>query len=192
MLEPAKLAVIYRSLGSAFYVEKSYDLAASSFDKALAIDPRNVDALKTIGEVRVSQGRKADGVAYFQRAIQALSASGRKPEENIYKRALGVAYEASLPVSVDLGRQWAAAYPNAESWHNSVAIYRNMTKPDIEGTLDLLRLLRRGQCADRHRLQPTMRPRRSTSPTSSRPRRCSSRACRQSRSTQPTMPSSGR
>ena len=142
MLEPAKLASIYSSLGFAFYGEKKYDLAASSLDKALAIDPRDVDALKTIGEVRVSQGRKAEAVPYFQRAIQALTASGRKPEENVYKRSLGVAYEASLPVSVDLGRQWVAAYPNADSWHNSVAIYRNMMKPDIEGTLDLLRLLR--------------------------------------------------
>ena len=142
MLEPAKLADTYSSLGSAFYAEKNYDLAASSLDKALAIDPRNIDALKTIGEVRVSQGRKAEGVAYFQRAIQALTASGRKPEENVYKRALGVAYEASLPVSVELGRQWAAAYPNADSWHNSVAIYRNLMKIDAEGTLDLLRLLR--------------------------------------------------
>jgi tetratricopeptide (TPR) repeat protein len=142
MLEPAKLASVYSSLGFAFYGEKKYDLAASSLDKALAIDPRNVDALKTLGEVRVSQGRKAEAVANFQRAIQALTASGRKPEENVYRRALGVAYDASLPVSVDLGRQWAAAYPNADSWHNSVAIYRNMMKPDIEGTLDLLRLLR--------------------------------------------------
>ena len=90
----------------------------------------------------MSQGRKAEGVAIFQRAIQALTASGRKPEENVYKRALGVAYEASLPVSVDLGRQWAAAYPNADSSHNSVAIYRNLMKVDPEGTLDLLRLLR--------------------------------------------------
>ena len=142
ILEPAKLADVYSSLGFAFYGEKKYDLAASSLEKALALDPRHVDALKTIGEVRVSQGRKADAVAYFQRAIQALNASGRKPEENVYKRSLGVAYDASLPVSVDLGRQWVAAYPNAESWHNSVAIYRNMMKPDIEGTLDLLRLLR--------------------------------------------------
>jgi tetratricopeptide (TPR) repeat protein len=142
LLEQAKLADIYSSLGFAFYGEKKYDLAASSLDKALAIDPRNVDALKTLGEVRVSQGRKAEAVATFQRAIQALTASGRKPEDIVYKRALGVAYEASLPVSVDLGRQWAAAYPNAESWHNSVAIYRNLMKIDPEGTLDLLRLLR--------------------------------------------------
>jgi tetratricopeptide (TPR) repeat protein len=142
LLEPAKLADVYSSLGFAFYGEKKYDLASNYLDKALAIDPRNVDALKTIGEVRVSQGRKADAVAYFQRAIQALTASGRKPEENVYKRSLGVAYDASLPASVDLGRQWVAAYPNADSWHNSIAIYRNMMKPDTESTLDLLRLLR--------------------------------------------------
>jgi tetratricopeptide (TPR) repeat protein len=141
LLEPAKLAATYSSLGSAFYSQKMYDLAAGSLDKALAIDPRNVDALETIGEVRVAQGRKAEAVDYFQRAIEALKASGQKPGENVYKRALSVAYDASLPVAVDLGRQWAAAYPNAESWRNSVAIYRNMMKVDTKGTLDLLRLL---------------------------------------------------
>ena len=96
------------------------------------------------------QGRSG---ADFQRAIQARPPPARSPRRICYKRALGVAYEASLPVSVDLGRQWAAAYPNADSWHNSVAIYRNMTKPDVEGTLDLLPADARDQCADRHRLQ---------------------------------------
>jgi tetratricopeptide (TPR) repeat protein len=33
------------------------------------------------------------------------------------------------------------AYPSADSWRNSIAIYRNMAKPDVEGTLDLLRLM---------------------------------------------------
>jgi tetratricopeptide (TPR) repeat protein len=141
-VDSAQLLTIYNGLGSAFYNEKAYDLAASSLDKALALDPRNVDALKTLGEVRVSQGRKAEAVSIFQRAIQAMVASGRKPEENVYRRALGIAYEASLPVSVDLGRQWAVAYPSADSWHNAVAIYRNLKKPDVDGTLNLLRLLR--------------------------------------------------
>lgn len=141
-LEPAKVAALYNGLGSAFYNEKKLDLAGSAFEKALAIDARNVDTLKLLGETRLAQGRKADAVASFQRVIQIMLAAGQKPEENVYKRALGVAYDASLPVSVDLGRQWAAAYPSADSWHNSVAIYRNMMKPDVEGTLALLRLLR--------------------------------------------------
>ena len=91
--------------------------------------------------MRYSQGRKAEAVATFQRAIQAILASGRKPPENVYKRTLGVAYEASLPASVELGRQWAAAYPSADSWHTAVGIYRNMMRPDDESSLALLRLL---------------------------------------------------
>lgn len=141
-LEPAKVAALYNGLGSAFYNEKKFDLAGSAFDKALAIDARNVETLKLLGETRLAQGRKSDAVANFQRVIQTMLAAGQKPEENVYKRALGVAYDASLPVSVDLGRQWAAAYPSPDSWHNSIAIYRNMMKPDVEGTLALLRLLR--------------------------------------------------
>ena len=88
-----------------------------------------------------SQGRKADAVAIFQRVIQTILASGQKPQENVYKRTLGVAYEASLPASVELGRQWAAAYPSADSWHTAVGIYRNMMRPDDESSLALLRLL---------------------------------------------------
>jgi tetratricopeptide (TPR) repeat protein len=42
---------------------------------------------------------------------------------------------------VQLGRDWVAAYPSPSSWHNAVAIYRNVNHPDTEGTLDLLRLL---------------------------------------------------
>jgi tetratricopeptide (TPR) repeat protein len=34
-----------------------------------------------------------------------------------------------------------AAYPSPESWRNAIAIYRNMNHPDVEGTLDLLRLM---------------------------------------------------
>ena len=76
-------------------------------------------------------------------------------------------------MSVELGRQWVAAYPSADSWRNAIAIYRNMMKPDVEGTLDLLRLMRATNALTRLRLQHSMRARRSTRPTSTRPRRCS-------------------
>jgi tetratricopeptide (TPR) repeat protein len=141
-LEPATLVKDYTIVGAALRSDKKFDLAAGAFDKALAIDPRNIEALKQYGELRVDQGRKADAVAAFQRVIQTMLAGGQKPEENVYRRALGVAYEASLPVSVDLARQWVGAYPSTESWQKSVLIYRAMMKPDVEGTLDLLRLLR--------------------------------------------------
>jgi tetratricopeptide (TPR) repeat protein len=59
----------------------------------------------------------------------------------LYKRALSLAYEAKLPSAVDIGREWVAAYPSANSWRNAIAVYRNYTQPDVESTLDLLRLM---------------------------------------------------
>lgn len=140
-LDAAKMANLYMALGSSFYEAKQFDQAAASFEKAATLDPRNPDLLLNLGETRFAQGRKADAVGYFQRAMQMKLAAGTKPDEALYKRAVGVAYEANLPVAAELGRQWVAAYPGPESWRNAIAIYRNVSKPDVEGTLDLLRLM---------------------------------------------------
>ena len=140
-VDAAKSAALYDSLGTTFYNAKQFDQAAAAFEKATSLDPRNSEALTLLGEARFAQGRKADAAAAFQRSIQASLAAGQKPQEAVYKRALGIAYEAQLPIAVELGRQWAAAYPSADSWQNSIAVYRNLMKPDVEGTLDLLRLM---------------------------------------------------
>ncbi|HEX5237318.1 MAG TPA: hypothetical protein VFW39_02505, partial [Sphingomicrobium sp.] len=75
------------------------------------------------------------------RAIQADAAAGQKAPEAVYKRALSIAYDAKLPNAVDLAREWVAAYPSPDSWHNAIAVYRNEYHPDEESTLDLLRLM---------------------------------------------------
>ncbi len=140
-LEAAKVGELYRSLGGTYFNAKQYDPAAAAYDKAIAVDPNNQDGLMMLAETRNAQGRKAEAVAAFQRVLQASTAAGQKPREEIYRRAVALAYEAQSPLAVDLGRQWAGAYPSADSWRNSIAIYRNLTMPDVEGTLDLLRLM---------------------------------------------------
>lgn len=141
-LDPGRTAQLYSSLGSTLFNAKQFDQAASAFERAAAIDSNNPDLLVNLGEVRFSQGRKADAITAFQRAIQAKSAAGQKAPEPLYKRAVSIAYDAQLPAAAELGRQWIAAYPSPDSWRNSIAIYRNLNKPDVEGTLDLLRLVR--------------------------------------------------
>jgi tetratricopeptide (TPR) repeat protein len=140
-LDAAKSAELYASLGSQLYNAKQYAQAQAAFQKAVAADPRNSNAVALLGETYFAQGQKAEAVAAFQRAIQASVAAGQKPDEKLLKRAVSVAYESQSPAAVDLARQWAASYPSADSWHNAVAIYRNLNRPDVEGTLDLLRLM---------------------------------------------------
>jgi tetratricopeptide (TPR) repeat protein len=141
-LDGPKTAQLYLGLGSTFYNAKQFDQAAAVFQRAAAADPRNADVLINLAESQFSAGRKADSAATFQRSIQVSLAAGQKPKEEVYKRAVAVAYGANLPTSVEIGRQWVAAYPSPTSWKDSISIYRNLKRPDVEGTLDLLRLVR--------------------------------------------------
>jgi len=138
-LDNGKVAALYSSLGVKAYNAKQHAQAEQLFNRAVALDARNVEALSFIGEARLAQGQKAQAVAAFQQAIRA---AGPKPQEALLKRALGAAYDAQLPVAGEIGRQWVSAYPSAESWRTALAVYRNVAKPDLEGTLDVLRLMR--------------------------------------------------
>jgi tetratricopeptide (TPR) repeat protein len=140
-IDQAKSAELYASLASTLYNAKQYAAAQAAYQKAIAVDPHNTNALGMLGETYFAQGQKAEAIAAFQRAIQASVAAGQKPDQNLLKRAVSMAYESQSPAAVELSRQWVAAYPSADSWHNAIAIYRNLNRPDVEGTLDLLRLM---------------------------------------------------
>jgi tetratricopeptide (TPR) repeat protein len=138
-LDPAKVAQLYSGLGVKAYQAKQNDVAANLFNRAVTLDPRNVEALSFLGEAKIAAGQKAEGVAAFQRAIQA---SGAKPQEALLRRALAVAYENKLPVANEFGRQWIANYPSAESWRTALSVFRQTTRPDAESTVDVMRLIR--------------------------------------------------
>jgi tetratricopeptide (TPR) repeat protein len=138
---PAKIARLYMAVGSHFYEAKQPAQAIPLYQKGLALDPQSVDLLINLGEAQSANGNKAEAVATFQRAIQVRTAAGQKPQEALYKTALSIAYDAKLPATGELSRQWVAAYPTTESWRNAIAIYRNESHQDVEGTLDLLRLM---------------------------------------------------
>ena len=140
-VDTASVSKLYASLGTTFYNNKQFDQAAAAFQKAVTVDPRNAQGYTLLGEAKFAQGQKAAAASEFQRAVQIQTATGQKPDEALLKRAVSVAYEAQSPLAVELAREWAAAYPSADSWRNSIAIYRNLGHPDVEGTLDLLRLM---------------------------------------------------
>jgi hypothetical protein len=141
LVDSGKMAALYMDLGIQQFNAKQLDLSAASMQRAVSITPNDPQALELLAQISAARGQKAEASSAFQRAIQARLASGQKPTEDIYRRAVQSAYDAQLPSAVDISRQWITAYPSADSWRNSIAIYRNMTHPDVEGSLDLLRLL---------------------------------------------------
>jgi tetratricopeptide (TPR) repeat protein len=141
-LDGGKVAELYDALGVELYNAKQYPQAAALFEKASGLNPQNPEPLKLLAEARNAQGQHAEGAAALVKAIQLSAAAGQKPGEEMYKRAVRLAYDAKSPSAVDLGRQWAAAYPSPDSWHNALAIYRNLDNPDPANALDILRLAR--------------------------------------------------
>jgi tetratricopeptide (TPR) repeat protein len=142
LADSALVGKLYRGLGGSYYNAKQFDQAAAAFERAVAMNPSDLDALKLVGEARLAQGNKAAALTAFQKVMAARKAAGQKPEEELYKRSVQMAYDAKSPSTIQIAREWVAAYPSPSSWHDAVAIYRNMGRPDVEGTLTLLRLLR--------------------------------------------------
>ena len=141
-LDAARTSELYVSLGAKLFGQKQYGAAAAQFERAAALNPANAKLALMVADARMAEGRKAEAAAMYERALKAAQAAGQKPEEALYKRAVQAAYDAKLASVNDLARQWVIAYPNSESWRNSIAIFRNQTQPDIEGTVDLMRLMR--------------------------------------------------
>ncbi|MBA3510685.1 tetratricopeptide repeat protein [Sphingomonas sp.] len=141
-LEPAKITAFTRELGNIHFKNKDYSKAAAAFERVLAGEPNNADALALLAETKNSQGQASQAAGLMQRAISAKSAGGQKAEENWYKRAIAIAYQAQLPSAMELSRQWVAAYPSPASWRDALRIYRKLAKPDELTTLDTLRLAR--------------------------------------------------
>ncbi len=142
VLDNSHVAAFYRGLGGTYFKANQFPQAAAAFQHAVALDPHDTNAMMALAESQNGVGQKAEAVATFQRAIELSVTAGHKPEESIYRRALSIAYNAKLPNSIELGQEWLAAYPGPDSWHNSLAIYRNLEHPDAGATFDLLRLSR--------------------------------------------------
>ena len=136
----SELPGLYDSLGKIHYNAKAYDKASIALEKVIQLEPGNTDAMVMLAETRNAQGRVPDAVAMIQKAIAAKTAAGQKPAESWYKRAVALAYNANLPSSPAIAREWVGAYPSPKNWHDAIRIYQTTAKTDDASLLDSMRL----------------------------------------------------
>lgn len=140
VLPPANTVPLYINLGKLQYNAKAYDKAAGAFERAMQIDPNSVEATVMLAEARNSQGRSAEAVTLIQKAIATRVAAGQKPEENWYKRAVKLSFDAKLPSAPAIAREWVAAYPSQKNWRDAIRIYQSVSGLDDASLLDSMRL----------------------------------------------------
>ena len=131
----------YNNLGQIHYAAKAYD-KASALQQVLQRDPNNLEATVMLAESRGALGQTAEAITLVQKAIAIKQASGQKAEENWYKRALSFAFNAKLPNSTALARDWVAAYPSPTSWRDAIRIYQSVSRLDDASMIDSMRLAR--------------------------------------------------
>ncbi len=136
------LIKVYLHAGQVFGNAKQYPLATSALDKALAIDPNNVDALLLKSDLSLKQGNPTASVAALSQAIARNKATGQTIPESWYQAAVARSYEAKLPSTYEAARQWVTAYPTQQHWRDAINIYRNMSGADRTGLIDIFRLAR--------------------------------------------------
>jgi tetratricopeptide (TPR) repeat protein len=139
---PGEALPLYVNLGKQYYNAKQYDGAASQFERVLALDPNNTDAMVMLAETRKAQGRVPEAVALLQKGIAGRVAAGQKPSEEWYKRAVALAYGDKLPAAVSLSRDWVAAYPTPSNWRDTLRIYQSSSGLGDDVLIDVLRLQR--------------------------------------------------
>ena len=142
MLDQAQQANAYLNLGKTRYNQKQFPAAIAAFEKVQQLEPGNQEIIPLLVQARSVGGNPNDAVATLKQAIAQQSANGGKAPEDLYKRAIQVAYKAKLPTTPELSRQWVTAYPTPGNWRDSIGIYRNLNNIDETGTLDLSRLMR--------------------------------------------------
>lgn len=130
------------NLGKTYYNAKQYDRAAAVFEKIVQANPSDADAASLLAMTRRAQGRGSEGLAGLQQVIASAVATGQKPPEDTFRRAVQLAYDAKSPATIDLARQWVQAYPSAANWSDALRIYRALAPMDEAATLDVLRLAR--------------------------------------------------
>jgi tetratricopeptide (TPR) repeat protein len=131
---------IFVNLGKINYNTKAFDKAAAAFERAIQLDPKNTEAITLLAESRNAQGRTAEAVSLIQKAIATQTATGAKAEESWYKRAVSFAYNAKLPNSPEVARQWVLAYPTQTNWRDAIRIYQSASNLEDSALLDSMRL----------------------------------------------------
>jgi len=110
------------------------------------LQPNNAQALVNLATIRSRAGNAAGTVEALRRAIALGKAAGQRSDENWHKVAVRTAYDSRDPAlraqSVAIARDWVAEYPTAENWRDALLIYREVSQPDAQHSLDIYRLAR--------------------------------------------------
>lgn len=117
--------------------------AESALTRLLEANPNDVARIAQLAQVKSRLNKRAESLTLMRRALELGAASGQRPSEDLYKRALAVAYEGRMTdEALAAARELVTAYPSPTNWRDALVIYRELGNADTTAHLDLYRLMR--------------------------------------------------
>lgn len=137
----AETITLYKVLARNHLAAKRNEQAQAALERLKQLSPNDPEVQSLLTASYSSQGRTGDVLEVVQQQIASAKAAGQVPAEDLYKRAVALAYQAKMPSALGLSQSWVEAYPKPSNWRDALQIYIN-SGIDDPTTLDVLRLAR--------------------------------------------------
>ena len=132
-----------------YYNAENYQAALGEWEKARALNPGHAETMRLMAEAYGQMGNIPQAMALYRSAIAAQEAGGTLADENWYKRAWSIAYDADHPEVFTMSRSWVEKFPTDANWKQALAIYHNVGTHSDAVFLDLFRLRRAANALER-------------------------------------------
>lgn len=131
-----------RNLGALALQRNDYAAATTYYEQVAALTPNDAEVLTNLSILYSRQKQNPQAIATLEKAIAASKASGKTPEEALYRTRLKIAVDAKLSAQVQsASMDLVTAYPTPVNWRDVLLVYRDSAKLDDQGNLDVFRLM---------------------------------------------------
>jgi len=132
--------------------ENQLDFATAAGDTAKAarataqldaLNPNDPNRFVRQARIRANANDAPGAIALYRQAMQVQTTAGQPIPVEWRRQVAALAYQARLPETARLMREWLAAAPSQALWHDSLAIYAELAGTTDSGlNLDVYRLIR--------------------------------------------------
>jgi len=138
-----RLAQFYTVRSSLAYQARDYARAESAAKGGMDAGGNDPNLIAILIDAQAKNNKPAEAVATFLARRNAELQAGRQLSPDWYGRAMNIAIQARLaPQLGEISQGWLTAYPTPDNWRDTIISYRDLTRPDADHELDLMRLLR--------------------------------------------------
>jgi hypothetical protein len=139
----AELVAVLSARAARAFDAQDFQTSERHFARLLELRPTDEAVRNNLAIVRQRMGNSSGAIETLMQTIQAGEASGQLASEDVYRRALSLAYTARNRVqTMDLAARLARSYPTGRNWRDAVRLYQQLGNPSAVLNLDAMRLAR--------------------------------------------------